>query len=94
MPDRKQVIEGLNSIHAVACGMGGDQCYLNSISIKQFRTLINDATKILKEPVVIGRWKPLKGDFTTPGGTPYFVCGKCGGSGHLYGVEYSRRKAI
>lgn len=42
----------------------------------------------------IGRWKQLKGDFTTPGGTPYYVCGACGGSGHLNGCEYPRRKVI
>lgn len=43
---------------------------------------------------VIGRWKQLKGAFTTPGGTPYYVCGACGGSGHLNGCEYPRRKLI
>ena len=43
---------------------------------------------------VIGRWKQIKGDFTTPGGTPYYVCGACGGSGHLNGCEYPRRKII
>ena len=43
---------------------------------------------------VIGRWKQLKGAFTTPGGTPYYVCGACGGSGHLNGCEYPRRKVI
>lgn len=30
----------------------------------------------------------------TPGGTPYFECGGCGGSGHLHGVEFLRRKII
>lgn len=42
----------------------------------------------------IGRWKQLQGTFLTPGGTPYFVCGKCGGSDHLHGVEYPRRKIL
>lgn len=46
------------------------------------------------DQLVIGRWKQLKGDFTTPGGTPYYVCGACGGSGHLNGCEYPRRKVI
>lgn len=46
------------------------------------------------EQRVIGRWKQLKGDFTTPGGTPYYVCGACDGSGHLHGCEYPRRKVI
>ena len=48
MQTREQVIEGLNDIHAVACGLGDDQCYLNSIGIKQLQTLINDATELLK----------------------------------------------
>ena len=52
-PDREKVINGLNSIHAVACGLGEDECYLNSIGIKQLQTLINDATELLKaqEPI-------------------------------------------
>ena len=49
MQTREQVIEGLNGIHAVACGMGNDQCYLNSIGIKQLQTLINDAMELLRE---------------------------------------------
>jgi len=55
MQTREQVIEGLNDIHAVACGLGDDQCYLNSIGIKQLQTLINDATELLKvlEPQVL-----------------------------------------
>lgn len=48
MPDRQSVIERLNGIHAVACGLGNDQCYLNGISIKQLVMLINDATELLK----------------------------------------------
>lgn len=55
MPDRGKVIEGLNDIHAVACGLGDDECYLNSIGIKQLQTLINDATELLRaqEPQVL-----------------------------------------
>lgn len=48
MPDRQSVIDRLNGIHAVACGLGNDQCYLNGIGIKQLQTLINDATALLK----------------------------------------------
>jgi len=47
-PDREKVINGLNDIHAVACGLGEDECYLNSIGIKQLQSLINDATELLK----------------------------------------------
>ena len=39
-----------------------------------------------------GKWKRVEGDYITPGGTPIYVCEKCGGSEHLYGVEYPRRK--
>jgi hypothetical protein len=42
----------------------------------------------------IGRWVQVKGNFTTPGGTPYYVCGGCGQSGHLNGCEYPKRKVI
>lgn len=53
MPDRQSVIERLNGIHAVACGLGNDQCYLNGIGIKQLVMLINDTTELLKaqEPI-------------------------------------------
>jgi len=47
-PDRGKVIKELNDIHAVACGLGDDECYLNSIGIKQLQTLINDATELLR----------------------------------------------
>ena len=43
-------------------------------------------------PFKIGKWKELKGSYMTPGGTPIYICGQCGGSEHLHGVEYSRRK--
>ena len=42
----------------------------------------------------IGRWKEIKGNYATPGGTPLYECGSCGGSQHLHGLEYSRRKVI
>jgi len=42
----------------------------------------------------IGRWKKSQGNYLTPGGTPLYECGSCGGSLHLHGVEYSRRKVI
>lgn len=47
-PDLEKVIKELNDIHAVACGLGDDECYLNSIGIKQLQTLINDATELLR----------------------------------------------
>ena len=42
----------------------------------------------------IGRWVEEKGDFLTPGGTPYYICAKCGQNGHLHGCEYPRRKVF
>lgn len=55
MPDRQSVINRLNGIHAVACGLSDDQCFINSIGINQLQTLINDATELLKvqEPQVL-----------------------------------------
>ena len=52
---REEVIAGLNDIHGVASGLGGDQCYLNGIGIKQLQALIDGATELLKaqEPKVI-----------------------------------------
>ncbi len=43
----------------------------------------------------IGRWiKEDHDGYTTPGGTPLFVCGGCGGTPHLHGVEYPKRKVV
>ena len=42
----------------------------------------------------IGRWEELHGGYVTPGGTPIYVCAKCGKSQHLYGVEYRLRKVF
>ena len=94
MADQKSVIEKLNNLRAVACGLDGTQCYVNGIGIRQLRELIVDTTRLLQQPITISRWVASTGDFLTPGGTPYYVCGRCGGSGHLYGVEYTKRKVL
>ena len=44
--------------------------------------------------MVLGRWKEINSNGMTPGGTPLYACGKCGGSYHLHGVEYPQRKII
>lgn len=45
--------------------------------------------------MLFGKWvKDTNGDYTTPGGTPIYACGKCGGSAHLFGVEFEKRKMI
>lgn len=48
----------------------------------------------MAEGLKIGRWVQETGDFLTPGGTPYYICEKCGQDGHLHGVEYPRRKVF
>ena len=42
----------------------------------------------------LGKWVELNGAYLTPGGTPCYVCGSCGGSAHLHGAEYPRKKMI
>lgn len=42
---------------------------------------------------MLGRWVRKNVGFT-PGGTPYYVCGGCGETGHLHGIEYPKRKMI
>lgn len=44
--------------------------------------------------IKFGKWVKDTGNYITPGGDPIFVCGCCGGSSHLYGVEFRRRKMI
>ena len=85
--DREKVIKGLGRVaNAIVDG------YITEPNMAC--NTINDAIRLLQQPVTISRWVKVSGDFTTPGGTPYFVCGRCGGSGHLYGVEYSKRKVL
>lgn len=49
---------------------------------------------LLKEQRKIGKWIQTEDshDYVTPGGTPYYVCSLCGGTGHLHGAEFSKRK--
>ena len=51
---------------------------------------------LLKEQRKIGKWVEPEDhhDYVTPGGIPFYVCSLCGESGHLHGVEYTRRKLI
>ena len=44
--------------------------------------------------MTIGKWVKDESGGLTPGGTPVYVCGRCGQSAHLHGVEFSRRKVI
>lgn len=44
-------------------------------------------------PLGFGRWKKELGG-ASPGGTPAYVCGSCGGSEHLYGAEYPKKRLI
>lgn len=40
-----------------------------------------------------GKWVEVHG-YASPGGTPIFVCGTCGGSEHQYGIEFHHRKMV
>ena len=42
----------------------------------------------------IGKWKQVKIGYASPGGTPFFACGACGGSEHLHGAEYPKKKVL
>ena len=42
---------------------------------------------------MINRWKQVPAGMT-PGGTPLYICPKCGKSEHLHGVEFPTRKVI
>ena len=42
---------------------------------------------------MIGRWKRIPAGMT-PGGCPVYVCGNCGKSEHLHGVEFPKRKVV
>ena len=64
------------------------------ISDEATMTAFDTAIDALKAPVRIGRWVEVHGNFVTPGGTPLYKCGKCGGSEHLMGVEYPKHKVI
>ena len=63
------------------------------IGIADLEEAVNDCQKF-QYPPKIGRWVKVTGNFATPGGTPLFVCEKCGGDQHLYGVEFPRRKVF
>lgn len=82
--DREKIIEGLKRL------LHSGKMYDAHLVIDTCKAAI----VLLQKPVIISRWVKVTGDFTTPGGTPYFVCGQCGGSGHLYGVEYRKRKVL
>ncbi len=43
--------------------------------------------------VTFGKWKKIPSGMT-PGGTPVYVCSECGGSEHLHGAEYPKRKMV
>ena len=38
----------------------------------------------------VGRWKQIDVGMS-PGGTPGFVCSRCGGTEHLHGAEFPKR---
>ena len=75
--------------------------YFIDESNRQYQEGLNAAYDLIcNEPVVavwpniFGKWEQAKGNYLTPGGTPVYVCANCGGSKHLYGAEYPRRKMV
>ena len=87
MIDRNQVKAELTMRIRFAAG--------GNISVSS--ALLENALALIEEqkPVRIGRWvKDEPPECTTPGGTPYYICGSCGQDGHLNGCEYPKRKVI
>lgn len=56
------VLRRLNGIHAVASGLGNNQCFLNSIGILELQALINDTTR-----VVNALWQEVEKAGSLPG---------------------------
>ena len=89
MPDREKVISKIEE--EIHLGEYWDE-YCRMIDLK----LLRDVLTLLKEQRKIGKWVEPEDihEYVTPGGTPYYQCSLCGGSGHLHGVEYPKRKLI
>ena len=74
-----------------------------NLSADEYQEAIERYKEIMKKNAInllrlrpapkFSKWQKVSGGFT-PGGTPVYVCGSCGGSEHLYGVEYRKRKMI
>lgn len=47
----------------------------------------------LEKKPLFGKWIDVPSGLT-PGGTPVYACGHCGGTEHLYGVEFPKRKMV
>lgn len=56
------VLRRLNGIHAVASGLGNNQCFLNSIGILELQALIDDTTR-----VVNALWQEVEKAGSLPG---------------------------
>ena len=48
----------------------------------------------MNDNMIFGKWQKAMGAYMTPGGTPVYVCSRCGGTEHLYGVEFPERKMV
>ena len=57
----------------------------------RFTKVIRQTVDELRKERHTGKWVKISGGMS-PGGTPAYVCGRCGGSEHLHGAEYPRRK--
>ena len=97
MTDRDKIIGRLKIIRTWAAAAAKSETpALEGKCLEDVRDWTDDAIRLLaSERTRIGRWEkmPLDG-YTTLGGDPYFVCGGCGESGHVYGVENQKRKIL
>lgn len=96
---RDDAIEILNGVKA-PCQYAGDldaalrASELNdaiSVAVRDiaFCASVGDSVELPR----FGRWKKVPAGMT-PGGTPMFVCARCGGAEHLHGAEYPGRKVL
>ena len=65
--DRKNVVQRLEEIHAVA--VSRDQLYINHMGMADFNSLLNDTISLLKDR------KPV---ITTNYGKKFYKCANCG----------------
>jgi len=80
----------INEISRFSGYLDDDMILRLQIVIKRLPTI--DAVHVAT--TVFGKWIKDNSIGMSPGGTPGYVCSQCGGSFHLHGAEYPRRKMI
>ena len=96
MTDRERFIEDFRHKFYKAIGNWETEIYMTADEARNVLQELESQSATLEKLRTrrgsLGRWKPV--NTMTPGGTPYYECGICGGSGHLHGAEYPKRKMI